>query len=225
MLVKCHEHLYPLVRLDRNCVDQDIFEYDCNLDIFQQIASTNEPGKELVKKKLLIFKRYQLDVKDIKCCLQWWQKHEAMFPTCGFLTQQILSVIGSQIETERIFSFIGILTNLRKFCLQTENLKKLILSTKTSLMILEQIVSFHLTQWNSLKGMQIQKRSLKSLKVNLKGIKLLKCKTSINKTLFNVKKLFVTMFVIFSLVRKIMKSNFFLNLKFDFLEKKFIITN
>ncbi len=61
--------------------------------------------------------------------------------------------------------------------------------------------------------------------MNLKGIKLLKCKTSINKTLFNVKKLFVTMFVIFSLVRKIMKSNFFFNLKFDFLEKKFIITN
>jgi hypothetical protein len=26
MLVKCHEHLHPLVRLDRNCVDQDIFE-------------------------------------------------------------------------------------------------------------------------------------------------------------------------------------------------------
>ncbi len=26
MLVKCHEHLYPLVRLNRNFVDQDIFE-------------------------------------------------------------------------------------------------------------------------------------------------------------------------------------------------------
>jgi hypothetical protein len=26
MLVKCHEHLHPLVRLYRNCVDQDIFE-------------------------------------------------------------------------------------------------------------------------------------------------------------------------------------------------------
>ncbi len=26
MLVKCHEHLHLLVRLDRNCVDQDIFE-------------------------------------------------------------------------------------------------------------------------------------------------------------------------------------------------------
>jgi len=28
MLVKCHEHLHPLVRLDRTCVDQDIFEHD-----------------------------------------------------------------------------------------------------------------------------------------------------------------------------------------------------
>jgi hypothetical protein len=27
-----------------------------------------------------------LDVKDIKCPLQWWHKHEAMFPTIGFLT-------------------------------------------------------------------------------------------------------------------------------------------
>ncbi len=59
MLVKCHEHLHPLVRLDRNCDDQDIFE---------QTASTSEPLKELVK-KLLIFRRYKLGVKDIKCPL------------------------------------------------------------------------------------------------------------------------------------------------------------
>jgi hypothetical protein len=54
MLVKCHEHLYSLERLDRNCVDQNIFEQDCSLDIFEQTASTNEPAKELVKRELLI---------------------------------------------------------------------------------------------------------------------------------------------------------------------------
>jgi hypothetical protein len=42
MLVKCHEHLHPLVRLDRNCVDQDIFELDWSLDIFEQTTSTSE---------------------------------------------------------------------------------------------------------------------------------------------------------------------------------------
>jgi hypothetical protein len=56
------------------------------LDIFEQTASTSELAKELVKRKLLVFKRYQMDVKDIKCPLQWWHKHEAMFPTIGFFT-------------------------------------------------------------------------------------------------------------------------------------------
>ncbi len=69
MLVKCHEHLHPLVRLHKNCVDQDIFEQDCSLDIFEQNTSTSEPTEELVKKELLVFRRYQLDVKDIKCLL------------------------------------------------------------------------------------------------------------------------------------------------------------
>jgi hypothetical protein len=58
MLVKCHEHLHPLVRLDRNYVDQDILKQDCNLDIFEQIAGTIELAKELVKRELLVFKRY-----------------------------------------------------------------------------------------------------------------------------------------------------------------------
>jgi hypothetical protein len=56
------------------------------LDIFEQTTSTSEPTKELVKIKLLVFKKYQLDVKNIKCPLQWCQKHEIMFPTFGFLT-------------------------------------------------------------------------------------------------------------------------------------------
>ncbi len=72
MFVKCHEHLHPLVRLDRNCVDQDVFEQDCSLDIFEQTTHTSKPIEELVKKELLVFRRYQLDVKDIKCVLQWW---------------------------------------------------------------------------------------------------------------------------------------------------------
>jgi hypothetical protein len=62
MLVKCHEHLHPLVRLDRTSTNQNIFE---------RTASTSEPAKELVKRELLVFRRYQLDVKNIKCPLQW----------------------------------------------------------------------------------------------------------------------------------------------------------
>jgi hypothetical protein len=35
MLVKCHEHLHPLVKLERNSTDQDIFNQNCWLDIFE----------------------------------------------------------------------------------------------------------------------------------------------------------------------------------------------
>jgi hypothetical protein len=95
------------------CVNQ-IGDEDSSLDIFQQIPSTNDPSKELVTKVLLIFRHYQMDLKDIKCLLQWWGKHEAMFFIVGFLPCQILSIVGSQIETKRIFSLVGILTNLRR---------------------------------------------------------------------------------------------------------------
>jgi len=52
---------------------------------YKKFASTSEPTQELVKRELLIFRRYQLDVKDIKYLIQWWQKHEAMFLTIEFL--------------------------------------------------------------------------------------------------------------------------------------------
>ncbi len=53
-----------------------------------------------------------------------------MLPIVEFLTCQILSIIGLQVETKRILSFDGILTNLRKYCLQMINLQKLIFLSK-----------------------------------------------------------------------------------------------
>jgi hypothetical protein len=103
---------------------------DCSLNVFQQIASTSEPTKELVTEELLIFRCYQMDPKHIKCLLQWWGKHEAMFPTIGFLAHQILSIVRSQIETQRIFSLTYILTNLRRYHLRLDNFKFFIFVNK-----------------------------------------------------------------------------------------------
>ncbi len=71
-----------------------------------------------------------MDPKEIKCPLQWWQKHESTFPTIGFLAQQILRIVGSQIETSKILSLSDIFTNLRRCHLQSENLEKLIFVSK-----------------------------------------------------------------------------------------------
>jgi hypothetical protein len=69
--------LHPLA--ERCVVDQRV-EKDSNLDIFKMTISTSEPTTKLINRKLLIFKRYQVDVKDMKCPLEWWEKHENMFP-------------------------------------------------------------------------------------------------------------------------------------------------
>ncbi len=71
-----------------------------------------------------------MDVKDIKCPFQSWQKHEAMFRTVGFLAQYIFRIVGSQIETKGIFSLARIFTHLKRCRLQIENLEKLIFVSK-----------------------------------------------------------------------------------------------
>jgi hypothetical protein len=38
-----------------------------NLDIFKMMARTSEPTNELIRRKLLVYKCYQMDVKNIKC--------------------------------------------------------------------------------------------------------------------------------------------------------------
>jgi len=44
-----------------------------------------------------------VDVNEITCLLEWWDKHEVMFPIVGFLAWNFFKIIGSQIEIERIF--------------------------------------------------------------------------------------------------------------------------
>jgi hypothetical protein len=68
MLLKCSYQLHPLVETKRDVVEQKV-EKDRSLDIFGMIVNISEPTTELIKRELLIFKRYQVDVKDIKCPL------------------------------------------------------------------------------------------------------------------------------------------------------------
>jgi len=52
-------------------------------------VGTSEPSKDNVKRYILIFRHYQMDVKEITCPFRCWEKHEVLFPIVGFLTQQI----------------------------------------------------------------------------------------------------------------------------------------
>ncbi len=48
----------------------------------------------------------------------------------AFLACQILGIVGSHIEIERIFSLVGIFTNLKRCRLQSDNLDKNIFVNK-----------------------------------------------------------------------------------------------
>ncbi len=65
-------------------------------------------------------------MKDIKCPFKSWEEYEIMFPTIGFLVHKILGIVESEIEMEMVFSLARIITILRRFHLQLDNLEKLI---------------------------------------------------------------------------------------------------
>jgi hypothetical protein len=52
-----------------------------------------EIAKEIVTRGLLDFKRFHVDLKEIKNPFQWWDKHESRFPIVTFLARQILRIV------------------------------------------------------------------------------------------------------------------------------------
>ncbi len=114
--MKCHEHLHASIKSKKSFVGKDIFNQNYSLDIFEQTTNTNELIEKLNYMKL-IFKQYQMDVKDIKCPFQWWYKYELMFPIVGFLVHQMLGIFVSQIKMKKIFSLVRIINNCKKCCL------------------------------------------------------------------------------------------------------------
>ncbi len=57
-------------------------------------------------------------------------KYESLFSIVAFLAQHILNIARFLIETERIFSLVGIVTNLKRCHLQSDNLNKIIFINK-----------------------------------------------------------------------------------------------
>jgi hypothetical protein len=85
MFIKFHHYLHMVTRFEIGCLNPN---ENCALNIFEQIVSTNELMKKLVGRELLVFKKYQVHIKNIKCPLQWWEKHKSIFSTIGFWPAQ-----------------------------------------------------------------------------------------------------------------------------------------
>lgn len=57
MLLKCYQHLHPMIKSKVECAKQKHFE-NSHLDVFEKNFNTSELMKELVHKVLLIFGCY-----------------------------------------------------------------------------------------------------------------------------------------------------------------------
>jgi hypothetical protein len=84
MLLRCY-HILHLMAKFRLVANMQTNEKN-SLDILEMSPRLNEPTKEVVNEELLMFRRFQVDVKDIKCPLEWWAKHESLFPIVPFCT-------------------------------------------------------------------------------------------------------------------------------------------
>jgi hypothetical protein len=121
MLVKSYNHLHLIGNVASSSTKQDANK-DYGLNIFQMTHNNTETTKKIVTRELLDFRRFHVDVKDIKNLFQWWEQHESRFHAASFLAKQILRIVISQIDTKHIFSLAEILTSLKRCWLQSENL-------------------------------------------------------------------------------------------------------
>lgn len=70
-----------------------------------------------------------MDVKDIKYLLQWWKKHEIMFPIVEFLAIRSQVLLVHKLRLKGFF-WMKIFINFKRFRLQLNNLNKLFFVNK-----------------------------------------------------------------------------------------------
>ena len=91
----------------------------------ESVAET--AAMEAASHELKCFRRSNLlpsndDQADELQPLQWWKLHQTSFPIIAEVAKIVLSVPGSQIECERVFSLAGLLTTRLRNRLTTANL-------------------------------------------------------------------------------------------------------
>jgi hypothetical protein len=80
----------------------------------------------IVKEQLTHFKVKKVIDDECKDLLTWWRAQDGHFSYVEFVARQILGIVGSWIEAEKLFSIVIICMNLCYSKLGTENLEMFI---------------------------------------------------------------------------------------------------
>eukprot|EP01135_Chromosphaera_perkinsii_P000968 Nk52_evm66s153 gene=Nk52_evmTU66s153 len=100
----------------KNGVSEEIMDAgeDILEDIFEEQEEAEMETTEVlrVKRQLQAFTRFCGDTKLFP--LHWYKKNADIFPLVAKVARAIFSIAGSEIENERVFSFTGLLSSLRR---------------------------------------------------------------------------------------------------------------
>jgi hypothetical protein len=80
----------------------------------------------IFKEQLTHFKVKKVTDDECKDPLAWWRAQERHFYYVGFVVCEILGIVGSQIEAERVFNIASMYMNLHHFRLGIDNLEMFI---------------------------------------------------------------------------------------------------
>ena len=124
LLMQCYKRLHPTAQ------SQEPVTPISENSIFGAQASAEEVILEQLKSELSLFRRLHVADGDYDNPLLWWRKHEKEFRNVAFLARQILGIVGSQVEIERIFSITGVILSQQRRRLGMEHLEKVVFISK-----------------------------------------------------------------------------------------------
>ncbi len=76
----------------------------------------------LIIRELSLFWRVAIPPSMCANPLIWWKTHESQFSNVGFFIKQVFGILSFQIETKGMFNLASVLTTLKCYCLQVQNL-------------------------------------------------------------------------------------------------------
>jgi hypothetical protein len=117
------EKLNPSIQVEVVAsIDGLPIEEEKETNMFVVGAFVKESLHALVIGELSLFRRLVIPLSMCANPLIWWKTHEGQFLNVGFLGKQVLGILGSQIEIEKMFHLINVLTTLKCYHLQVQNL-------------------------------------------------------------------------------------------------------
>ena len=118
LLINISRHEDPALVNDPNDSEKEKDDYFsslfCGANSELEMPARIDPYEKKVQDILRSFTYSKFESQAGECPLQWWRQHGHLFSHLSTAAKLVFSVAASEIENERVFSFTGIMSALRR---------------------------------------------------------------------------------------------------------------